>query len=107
MGVIEAEIIEEDPYGALFHKALKAIEERYVSGAFRYGERKFSSEIKEILLIEDKLNGMWKKNNVDKDSVKEFRELLKRWYYLHLNMIEKYKKQMGPKLKNRGLDILV
>jgi len=93
---------EFDPFGEIFNKALVAIEKRYIAGSISYGERMLPSIVKEILSLEAKINEVWKRNR--KEDIDEFRELLKRWYFLNLSIIEKYKKQMGKK-KSMGSEI--
>lgn len=103
------ELMEEkrDIYEETFRKAVIAVGKHYVRGALYYGEKTFPSLMKEIFSIEDKLNEIWKKNHTDENGVKEFRELLKRWYFLHLNIIEKYKKHIKAKNKNHRINVTV
>ena len=76
----------------MFNKALVAINDRYIPGALRYGERMLPSVVKEISNLEAEINEVWRSNR--KENLEEFRKLLKRWYFLNLQIIEKYKKQL-------------
>lgn len=92
-------------YEETFKKALIAIEKKYVKGGLCFGEKRFPSIKKEIFSIEDKLNEIWKRNHGN--GLKEFRELLKRWYFLNLKMIEEYKKHLKSKNKDNLLNMKV
>jgi len=96
---------DHDPFGEVFNKALVAIGNRYVPGSFHYGERMLPSVVKEISELEIKLNEIWKSNR--KDSLEEFRGLVKRWYLLNLSVIERYKKQLNKKGYKKQIEITV
>ena len=91
--------INNDPFDEMFKKALVEIELRYVPGTLNYAERKLPHVVKEIIEIEVKLNEIWKSKQVN--LLEEFRGMLKRWYWLHLSLIEKYKKQIPQKVSNK------
>ena len=80
--------IHDDPFESIFRKALSEISARYSPRALRYGERRFPSVKKEIEEVEERLNRIWKSGSRDEEVLKEFRDLLKRWYHLNLRIIE-------------------
>jgi hypothetical protein len=87
--------IHDDPFESIFRKALSEISARYSPGALRYGERRFPQLKREIKEIEGTLNQMWRSGQRDKSekdrlkkNLREFRDVLKRWYYLNLRVIE-------------------
>jgi hypothetical protein len=52
------------------------------------------------------LNEIWKSKRMD--SLEEFKGILKRWYFLNLSIIEKYKKHMEKRKPLRQwIDITV
>ena len=95
----------DDPFESIFRKALSEISARYIPGVLRYGERSFPSVKKEIKEVEERLNRIWKSGSRDvgipvrqaggdssrEEALKEFRDLLKRWYHLHMRIIESYR----------------
>jgi len=86
----------DDPFESAFKKAIRAIDARYLPGALLYGEKRLASTKREILAVEEKLDKIWRQNrgaNGKKEAVAEFRSLLKRWYFLNLEIIEKYRTQ--------------
>ncbi len=85
--------IHDDSFESIFRKALSEISARYSPGALRYGERRFPSVKKEIEEVEGRLNRIWKSGSGDEEALKEFRDLLKRWYHLNLSIIENYRRR--------------
>ena len=86
---MEKSFSDKDPFSDLFLRVLSEISVRYAGGALRHGERKFPRTIIEIRRIEEVLNTMWRSG--EEKSLKEFRDALKRWYYLNLMVIENYR----------------
>lgn len=91
-----------DSYEEIFIKAVNAIAVRYEAGALDYAYKRLPSIVKEIHVVEDKLNRIWKNGQNEKDGIRKFRELLKRWYFLHLKIIEKYKEMNGERFQQQN-----
>ncbi len=98
----------EDPFASMFEKAIMAINSRYIPGSLEYGRRAFPSIYGEIEWLEKHLNKIWMRGSENGHSLRDFRNILRRWYQLHLTLIEKYKKQ-GKHSREVGteLDITV
>jgi hypothetical protein len=92
---LEEKITNHDAFGEVFDKARVAIGCRYIPGSIPYGKRMLPSVVKEISKVELKLNEIWKSNR--KESLEEFRGLIKRWYLLNLSIIEEYRKHKGKR----------
>jgi hypothetical protein len=98
LGAVVKDRVRDDRFESAFKKAIKAIDARYLPGALLYGEKCLPLTNREILAIERKLDKIWRQNrgaDGEKKAINEFRSLPKRWYFLHLEIIEKYRKQDG------------
>lgn len=82
-----------DSFAEAFEKTVDEINKRYIEGTDDY-IRKFHPDLyQEINKAEDKLNEAWRAGLQGKAEIKEFREVLKQWFRLHLGSIEIYSRE--------------
>lgn len=83
--------IGEGPFEDLFKKAVDEINKRYPEGTLEHIKLNHRRLYDDIDRAEDRLNEVWKAGLNGGASLKEFREVLKRWYLLHIKAIEIYR----------------
>ncbi|MFH0926827.1 MAG: hypothetical protein V1872_14550 [bacterium] len=86
-------------FAEIFNKAVDAINKRYIDGTFDY-INKFKPDLyQEIKEADDNMNARWKEGLQGKSSIDDFREALKKWYFLNLKAIQLYVLEIN---KNKG-----
>lgn len=87
---------DEDPFEALFKKAVTEINRRYVEEAIDDCTCDEHRELYEKTNgAEDRLNEVWKAGLEGKATLQEFREALKEWYQLNVKGIEIYEREVS------------
>lgn len=84
-----------DPFAEMFRKAVDELNGRYIEGTIAHIRKHHPDLYRKSNEAEDRLNDAWKAGLQGKAEIEEFREVLKRWYYLHLRGIEIYSKEHG------------
>lgn len=82
-----------DPFNDAFKDAVDEINKRYIEGADDHIRKFHPALYQQIDDAENKLNEVWKTGLQGKASIGEFREVLKKWFRLHLRSIEIYHKE--------------
>ncbi|MEJ5377082.1 MAG: hypothetical protein WHX93_10930 [bacterium] len=82
-----------DPFAEIFRKAVDELSRRYMDGTLDYIQKRHPDLYQKTNQAEDRLNEAWKAGLQEKAGIEEFREVLKDWYFLHLQGIEIYSQE--------------
>lgn len=79
-----------DPFGALFRKALRELNNRHIEGTLPYIGEHHPALCERISEAEERLEQAWKAGLDGKGTIREFRVALGEWFGLQLKAIEMY-----------------